>query len=93
MVISHKFRPEDENRPKTPNPVEYDNYPGHEGPMLRDGQHNYNLNVMIIIIMHVCYVNALSAIEAAIAEENKSDEIEPKEKLVLAGLTWVSKVN
>ena len=30
-----------------------------------------------------------SAIEAAIAEENETDEKEPKEKLVLAGLTWV----
>ena len=29
------------------------------------------------------------ALEAAIAEENASDEKQPKEKLVLAGLTWV----
>ena len=41
----------------------------------------------IAIQLQILY--STSAIEAAIAEENESDEKESKEKLVLAGLTWV----
>ena len=38
VKVSQKFAPEEENRPKTPSPMEYDNHPGHAGPMLRDGR-------------------------------------------------------
>lgn len=38
MKLTRKLRPEQENRPKTPNPMEYDKHPGHDGPMLRDGE-------------------------------------------------------
>lgn len=44
----------------------------------------------IVIQLQILY--STSAIEAAIAEENESDEKEPKEKLVLAGLTWVQPI-
>ena len=37
VKITQKFSPEEENRPKTPSPLEYDTHPGHDGPMLRDG--------------------------------------------------------
>ncbi len=36
--LNRKLRPEEENRPKTPSPVDYDKHPGHDGPMLRDGK-------------------------------------------------------
>ena len=40
VKISQKVQPEldDEQRPKTPTPLEYGNHPGHDGPMLRDGK-------------------------------------------------------
>lgn len=38
VTVSQKLEPdEDEDRPKTPSPLEYDHHPGHDGPMLRDG--------------------------------------------------------
>ena len=38
VKISQKLMPEEEDRPKTPSLMEYDHYPGHDGPMLRDGK-------------------------------------------------------